>query len=130
VIFAGVGVLILVRVFFDSLVHEILKVCQAAQDVISSLDDLIDLFESIENFFKRLESYTKVPLTEAMACIIVDIMVEVLNILALATKSMKEGRKSAFFPGDNNCRLIYFRKISQEDYEKQVEQRLGTRKMR
>jgi len=39
--------------------------------------------ESIENFFKRLESYTEVLLTDAMTDIIVKIMVEVLNIFAM-----------------------------------------------
>jgi hypothetical protein len=49
----------------------------------------------MENFFKRLESYTAVPPTNAMTDIIVKIMVEVLNIFAIATKEMRQGRASA-----------------------------------
>jgi hypothetical protein len=47
---------------------------------------LIDLFQRIEQFFKRLE----IRPTEAMTDIIVKIMVEVLSILAIATKEVKK----------------------------------------
>ena len=49
----------------------------------------------MENFFKRLETYTSVPPTDAMTDIIVKIMIEVLNIFAIATKEMRQGRASA-----------------------------------
>ena len=55
---------------------------------------LVDIFERIENFFKRLESYTEVAPTAAMADVTVKIMVEVLSILAIATKEVKQGRSS------------------------------------
>ena len=72
------------------------RLFQAAKDVEASQDALIDLFERIENFFKRLESYTSVPPTDAMTDIIVKIMIEVLNIFAIATKETRQGRASAF----------------------------------
>jgi hypothetical protein len=72
----------------------IINVCQAAKDVAASEEVLADLFDRIENFFKRLESYTEVPPTNAMTDIIVKIMVEVLNIFAIATKEIKQGRAS------------------------------------
>ena len=71
-----------------------MSVCQAAKDVDANVEALSDLFERIESFFKRLESYTEVPPTNAMTDIIVKIMVEVLNIFAIATKEMKQGRTS------------------------------------
>ena len=71
------------------------RLSQVAKDVEASQDALIDLFERIENFFKRLETYTSVPPTEAMTDIIVKIMIEVLNIFAIATKEMRQGRASA-----------------------------------
>ena len=49
----------------------------------------------MENFFKRLETYISVPPTNAMTDIIVKIMIEVLNIFAIATKEMGQGRASA-----------------------------------
>jgi len=55
---------------------------------------LIDIFVRIESFFKRLESYTRVPPTTAMTDVIVKIMIEVLSLLAIATKEIKQGRSS------------------------------------
>ncbi|KAH9073522.1 hypothetical protein EDB83DRAFT_2219557, partial [Lactarius deliciosus] len=52
---------------------------------------------TLQHFFKRLESYTEVPPTDAMTDMIVKIMVEVLNIFAIATKEMKHGRAKKFF---------------------------------
>ncbi|KAF8267370.1 hypothetical protein EI94DRAFT_1332870 [Lactarius quietus] len=68
----------------------------AAKDVGASEEALADLFERIENFFRRLESYTQVPPTNAMTDVIVKIMVEVLNIFGIATKEMKQGRAKKF----------------------------------
>ena len=68
-------------------------------DVEASQDALVDLFGRVENFFKRLESYTAVQPTDAQTDIIVNIMVEVLNIFAIATK-MKQGRASALLLAD------------------------------
>ncbi|KAF8267687.1 hypothetical protein EI94DRAFT_1700799 [Lactarius quietus] len=87
VIFSGIGVLLLV-----------------AKDVEASRDTLIDLFERIENFFKRLESYTSIPPTTAMTDIIVKIMIEVLNIFAIATKEMRQGRASTLLSAIPNRR--------------------------
>ncbi|KAH8986093.1 hypothetical protein EDB92DRAFT_1281060 [Lactarius akahatsu] len=79
VIFAGAGVLLL-----------------AAKDVVASQDALVDIFERIESFFRRLEEYSEVPTTEAMRDVIVKIMVEVLGILGIATKEMKQGRAKRY----------------------------------
>ncbi|KAF8257289.1 hypothetical protein EI94DRAFT_1334322 [Lactarius quietus] len=68
----------------------------AAKDVGASEEALADLFERIENFFRRLESYTEAPPTNAMTDVLVKIMVEVLNIFAIATKEMKQGRAKKF----------------------------------
>jgi hypothetical protein len=42
----------------------------------------------IENFFKRLESYTEVSPTAAMTDVIVKIMTEILLILAFTSKEI------------------------------------------
>ncbi|KAI0285567.1 hypothetical protein BC826DRAFT_1109284 [Russula brevipes] len=75
VIFAGAGVLL-----------------SAARDVRTNQDMLINIFEQIEFFFRRLEIYMEVSPTAEMTDIVVKIMVEVLSILALATKEIKNGR--------------------------------------
>ena len=71
---------------------------QAAKDASSSQDKLIVLFNHIERFFGRLEIYTGLTPTVAMTNIIVEIMVEVLTILAIATKEVKRGRLSELIP--------------------------------
>ena len=63
-------------------------------DVHASQDTLVDVFERIENFFHRLEIYTEVAPTPEMTDIIIKIMVEVLSILGIATKQIKESRMS------------------------------------
>jgi len=63
-------------------------------DVREGQDTLVDIFKRIENFFRWLETYTEVPLTADMMDITVKIMVEVLCILGIATKEIKQGRTS------------------------------------
>jgi preprotein translocase subunit SecY len=48
-------------------------------------------------FFRRLEIYVEVPPTLEMTDIIVQILVEVLSILGIATKEIKEGRTSGSY---------------------------------
>ncbi|KAF8487429.1 hypothetical protein DFH94DRAFT_678453 [Russula ochroleuca] len=79
VIFAGVGVLLL-----------------AAKDVRADEDTLIDVLERMESFFRRLEIYTEVPATTEMMDTIILIMVEVLSILGIATKEIKQGRMKKY----------------------------------
>jgi hypothetical protein len=67
---------------------------QAATDVRASQEILVDIFERMENFFQRLEIYINVSPTPEMINIIVKIMVEVVSILAIATKEMKQSRTS------------------------------------
>ena len=69
---------------------------QAAKDAQASEDALINIFEQIEMFFRRLEIYTEVPSTTEMMDIIIQIMVEVLSILRIATKEIEHGRMSEY----------------------------------
>jgi hypothetical protein len=93
-IFAGVSVLLSVRILHWTFVRAIVIPSQAAMDVRARQDTLIDIFERMESFFQRLEIYTRVSPPPAMIDIIVRIMVEVLSILGMATKEMKQGRMS------------------------------------
>jgi hypothetical protein len=67
---------------------------QAVKEVRGSQDTLVDIFERIESFFGRLEIYTKVRTTTEMMDTIIQILVEVLTILGIATKEIKEGAMS------------------------------------
>jgi hypothetical protein len=81
-------------VSFVRLVRATVILSQAAMDVRESQDNLIDIFERMETFFQRLEIYTRVSPPPEMIHIIVKIMVEVVSILGMATKEMKQGRTS------------------------------------
>ncbi|KAF8268795.1 hypothetical protein EI94DRAFT_1699970 [Lactarius quietus] len=81
-IFTGIGVLL-----------------QAIKDVRASKDALMDLFGRMEYFFKRLEAYIEVRPTAAMIDIIVKIMVEVISILGIVTKEIRQGRTKVFQEG-------------------------------
>ncbi|KAH9037500.1 hypothetical protein EDB85DRAFT_608746 [Lactarius pseudohatsudake] len=74
-IFTGIGVLL-----------------QAVKDVRASQNALVDLFGRMEYFFKRLERYIDVRPTAAMTDIIVKIMVELISILGMVTKEIRQGR--------------------------------------
>jgi len=67
---------------------------QAVTDVRASHSTIIDIFEHIESFFLRLETYIEVQPTTEMRAIIIKILVEVLSILAIATKEIKQYRIS------------------------------------
>jgi hypothetical protein len=106
VIFAGIGVLLSVCIpYYFRAVHCKAYISQAAKDARASQDTLIDIFERIEMFFRRLEIYTEVPPTIEMTDMIIQIMVEVLSILGMATKEVKRGRISKYLPCgyDNVC---------------------------
>ncbi|KAF8469853.1 hypothetical protein DFH94DRAFT_847724 [Russula ochroleuca] len=79
VIFTGIGVLL-----------------SAVKDVGAIRGQLADLFTRIENFFRRLETYLEVPPTLGMTDVILAVMVEVLCVLAIATKEIKQNRAKMF----------------------------------
>ena len=59
------------------------------------------------SFLGRLENYTHVPLGEEMTEVIVNIMAEVLSILAIATRDMKQGRGSELIPRERPSMVAY-----------------------
>jgi hypothetical protein len=63
-------------------------------------DTLVNIFARIESFFERLETYTEVPPTDAMKELIVRIMVQVLEVLAVATKWIKQSPSSGLAISD------------------------------
>ena len=71
--------------------------------VTDSYDSIVDLLESIENFLRRLDIYTKVSPTVAMTDMVIRILVELLSTLALATKQIKQGKSSESVFGEVLC---------------------------
>jgi hypothetical protein len=70
---------------------------QAAKGAKSSLDGLVDLLASIEQFVNRLAIYTRITLTPPIVEIVVKIMAELLSTLALVTKELQQRRSSQYF---------------------------------
>ena len=72
------------------------------------------------NFLKRLEIYTTIPPSQILTEVIVKIMVEVLSVLALASKQIKQGRFS-------KCPVAYIYMLSMTQYtsEKFTKKLLG-----
>ena len=62
--------------------------------VIASYETLVNLFERIQFFLQRLNRYAALPLTPEMTVLLGKIMAQVLSVLALSTKAMKERRIS------------------------------------
>jgi hypothetical protein len=75
-----------VYAIFTSRVLLIFEQSQAADGVSASYDALLELFECIGSFLKRLHIYTGISLDPLMKDIVAKIMVELISILALAKK--------------------------------------------
>ena len=67
---------------------------KAAKGVDTSYGALIGLFECFEHYLGRLKVLTEIPF--AVGEISIKIMVELLDVLALATQQIKQGRFSEF----------------------------------
>ena len=102
VIFTGVAVLLSVRTHLNigawAHCHGLSSayVSQAAKDVRASQNTVLDIFERIEMFFRRLGVYTEVEPTPEMIEMMVQITVEVLSILGIAMKEIRQGRTSEY----------------------------------
>lgn len=77
---------------------------------------LVNLFERIQLFLQRLNHYTVVTLTPDMTELLAKIMAQILSILALSTKTIKERKISKSICSRHsllaNC---YTRKNYEED---------------
>jgi len=67
----------------------------------ASYDALVDIFECIDNFLRRLMIYSKNGPTPGLTTIVVNFMVELLSVLALATAQIRQGQFSKSSLNDN-----------------------------
>ena len=72
----------------------LIYISQTTKDVWEGQDPLINVFERIESFLRRLDIYTEAPPTTEMINIIIQMMVEVLYVLEMAPKQIKQSRLS------------------------------------
>jgi len=95
-VFAGIDVLLSVRITLPSIINLFdINPYQTATGVGASYDALGDLFECVANLLRRLHTYTeKIPPFPEISDIMVKIMIEVVNVVALATEQIKNGRFS------------------------------------
>ena len=86
----------------------------------ASHDALVEVFERIENFFKRLGVYNQVSFTTAMAEVFVRIVIEILSILSIVTKEVKRKRASELLEDSLRARAFSYmiRNIFQETARK------------
>ena len=82
-----------------------------------SYDALVDVLECIENFLRRLKVYTEIAPTPAMTETLVKIMIELLSVLALATKQINQGRFSRCILPEKKMRMAHG---ATERYAKQL----------
>ena len=80
--------------FFPGRIDLIFERPQAADGVSASYDALLELFECLGNFLKRLHIYTEISLDPLMTEIVAKIMVELISILAVSKKQIGRGRLS------------------------------------
>ncbi|KAF8501751.1 hypothetical protein F5888DRAFT_1675081, partial [Russula emetica] len=73
---------------------------KAAKRVSDDYDALIELFEHFERYLRRLQVFTTIP--RALGEILVEIMVELLGVLALTTQQINQGRFSEFALTDSS----------------------------
>jgi hypothetical protein len=98
----GLGILLSVCTFLSSLSTHLrdIQTYQAVKGVLDDYDTLSDLLESVEHFLNRLDIYTKIRPMVGMTEINIKILVELLSILALATKQLRQGKLSESMLGE------------------------------
>ncbi|KAH8983529.1 hypothetical protein EDB92DRAFT_2106268 [Lactarius akahatsu] len=99
----------------------------AADGVSASYDALLELFECLGNFLKRLHIYSGISLDPSMMDVVAKIMVELITILALARKQIHRGRLKQFAKkllGDSEIETILKRldRLTQEEARMTVAQ--------
>ena len=71
----------------------------------AAYDPLVNMFERVDKFLRRIDIYPKIELTPAMAEYVAKIMAELLSVLALATKQVTQRRLSKSSLADENSWL-------------------------
>jgi 7,8-dihydro-6-hydroxymethylpterin-pyrophosphokinase len=72
-------------------------VCHAEKVIEANNESMVNLLEYIERFLRRIEIYTQVPHTLDLDKIVVNILLQLLSILALATGWLKQGKSGQSF---------------------------------
>jgi len=84
--------------------------------VTASYDALVDVFECIKSFLRRLMIYTAIPATPPMTEMLIKILAELLSVPALATKKIRQGRFSKSALVERYLRLNASKRNMQRNY--------------
>ncbi|EMD34301.1 hypothetical protein CERSUDRAFT_75873 [Gelatoporia subvermispora B] len=79
-----------------AVVGAIVVLLRATKNVSLSYDSLVELLQCVSQFLGRTTIYTRMSLTIQMREILVKMLTNVISILALATKEVKQGRLRKF----------------------------------
>ena len=71
-----------------------------AKDISASHDVVLEIFERMENFFKRCKVYIQSSLDTELAEMLVKVVVKVMSILSIAMKEVTQSRTSESFLWD------------------------------
>ena len=92
------------------------RLWQAANSTVANRDVLVELFSRIESFFERLKIFTESPPPPAVTNVLARNLAEVLQILAIATKGMKQRRTSRPI----SCDTLHFAYVGAETFLKKL----------
>ncbi|KJZ73399.1 hypothetical protein HIM_07193 [Hirsutella minnesotensis 3608] len=69
---------------------------KAAQNVSSTYDSIIDLFDQLQDFTSRLDVYVKYPISASLRGKLIEILTALFETLVLTTKEIRRGRFRAY----------------------------------
>jgi hypothetical protein len=75
----------------------VMYLVNAARDVSSCYDTILELFEKLKDFTSRLKFYVSQRLSQELRDKIVKILVTLFEVLVLATAEIRQGRAKAYF---------------------------------
>ena len=104
--------------FPDSLASIFKHSTQVVKGVLASYETLINLFERTQFFLQRLNQYVAAPLTPEMTELLARILAQVLSVLALSTKEIKERRISMLI-------CLRYRSLADDSVEKFLKRLIG-----
>jgi len=96
-ILAGIGILLTISLSSSDpiSISPDIEVSQMVKEMGASYA-LVNHFASFKNFLSRLSIYAEIPPTPALANVLVNIIIELISTLTLATKQLKQRRLSKF----------------------------------
>ncbi|KAL6865505.1 hypothetical protein ACO1O0_001599 [Amphichorda felina] len=81
----------------QSIFSAVMFLVNAAHDVSSTYDSILELFEQLKDFTSRLDVYLQYDMSPALRDKVVNIFAALFEVLVIATKEISRGRVKAYF---------------------------------